>query len=106
MSNAVVPSALVATKLYVPKLRHGLVERPHLKVRLERGAEARLTLISAPAGFGKTTLLSEWLALSPSRNRAAAWLSLDHADNEPASFWSHVIIALQTAGADIGAMVL
>jgi LuxR family maltose regulon positive regulatory protein len=55
-------SLLVQTKLYIPKLRRSLVARPRLSGRLRRGAESRLLLISAPAGFGKTTLLAEWLA--------------------------------------------
>ena len=52
---------LMATKLYAPKLRRGLVARPRLLERLSNGADARLTLVSAPAGFGKTTLLAAWL---------------------------------------------
>jgi len=59
-----------------------------------------LTLVSAPAGFGKTTLLTEWLAARPARpagERLVAWLSLDRADNNPASFWTYVIAALRTA---------
>jgi ATP/maltotriose-dependent transcriptional regulator MalT len=55
-------SPLVETKLHLPRPRPGLVARPRLSGRLRRGAESRLTLISAPAGFGKTTLLAEWLA--------------------------------------------
>jgi LuxR family maltose regulon positive regulatory protein len=58
-------SPLVETKLYIPKLRRSLVARPRLSGRLSRGAASRLTLISAPAGFGKTTLLAEWLAATP-----------------------------------------
>ena len=56
---------LLETKLYIPKLRRGLVTRPRLSERLSRGAESKLTLVSAPAGFGKTTLLAEWLAATP-----------------------------------------
>ena len=56
---------LLETKLYVPRLRRGLVARPRLIERMSRGAESKLTLISAPAGFGKTTLLAEWLAAAP-----------------------------------------
>ncbi len=55
-------SPLLETKLYVPRPRRGLVPRPRLSERLDRGAESKLTLVSAPAGFGKTTLLAEWLA--------------------------------------------
>lgn len=80
---------MIATKLYVPKLRRGLVTRPRLSERLRRGAESRLTLVSAPAGFGKTTVLAEWLGEPPGDDRSVAWLSLDPADNEPASFWTY-----------------
>ncbi len=99
---------LIATKLYVPKLRRGLVARPRLLERLRRGADSRLTLVSAPAGFGKTTLLAEWLGETPGEDRSVAWLSLDPADNEPASFWTYVVTALQTAvpGGGSGALEL
>jgi ATP/maltotriose-dependent transcriptional regulator MalT len=53
--------------------------------------------VSAPAGFGKTTLLAEWLGGTPGEDRSVAWLSLDPADNEPAAFWKYVVTALQTA---------
>ena len=59
------PAALLETKFYVPRPRRGLVPRPRLGGRLDRGAASRLTLVSAPAGFGKTTLLAEWLAAGP-----------------------------------------
>ena len=72
-------SPLLETKLYVPKLRRGLVARPRLSERLSHGVESTLTLISAPAGFGKTTLLAEWLADAAGGAQAVAWLSLDHA---------------------------
>ena len=65
---------ILATKLYVPPPRPRAVLRPRLIERLEEGVHRRLTLLSAPAGFGKTTLISEWLA---SRSREAAWLSLE-----------------------------
>jgi LuxR family maltose regulon positive regulatory protein len=81
----------MATKLYVPKLRRGLVSRPKLLERLARGAEARLTLVSAPAGFGKTTLLSEWLGGTVGDDRSVAWLSLDRSDNDAGSFWTYVV---------------
>src|SRR4030095_59609 len=69
-------SPLVETKLYPPRLRRSLVARPRLSGRLNRGSASRLTLISAPAGFGKTTLLAEWLA-DTGTDRSVAWLSLD-----------------------------
>lgn len=99
-------SPLVATKLFIPKLRSGLVARPRLMERLKRGSETKLTLISAPAGFGKTTVLAEWLAEASSGNSAVAWLSLDKADNDPTAFWSYLITALQTAAPGIGADLL
>jgi LuxR family transcriptional regulator, maltose regulon positive regulatory protein len=93
-------SPLLETKLYLPKLRRGLVPRPRLSERLDRGAETKLTLVSAPAGFGKTTLLTEWLELL---KYSAAWVSLDQADNHATSFWSYVVAALQTVEPHIGA---
>jgi LuxR family maltose regulon positive regulatory protein len=93
-------SPLLATKLYLPRLRRGLVPRPRLSERLDRGAETKLTLVSAPAGFGKTTLLTEWLERSM---YSAAWVSLDQADNHATSFWSYVVAALQTVEPQIGA---
>ena len=97
---------LVETKLYLPRLRRSLVARPRLSGRLLRGSDARLTLISAPAGFGKTTLLTAWLAAAATDDRSVAWLSLDHGDRQPATFWTYVITALQTAVPGIGADVL
>src|SRR5881409_2003963 len=94
---------LLETKFYVPKWRRGLVPRPRLSERLNRGAESKLTLVSAPAGFGKTTLLAEWLAAAPADERSAAWLSLDRSDNHPASFWTYLITALQTVEPGVGA---
>ncbi len=94
---------LVATKLNLPVPRPRLVGRPRLRVLLDRGLEARLTLISAPAGFGKTTLLGDWLAGLPRPGPAIAWLSLDESDNEPSAFWPHVVAALQAGTARIGA---
>src|ERR671937_2733524 len=96
------PSPLLETKLYVPRRRRGLVPRPRLTERLNHGTESKLTLVSAPAGFGKTTLLAEWLA----DTRAAAWLSLDPSDNQPAVFWTYLIAALQTVVPGLGALPL
>lgn len=99
-------SPLLETKLYVPRLRRGVVARPRLSQRLSRGVESKLTLISAPAGFGKSTLLAEWLATVPSDPRTVAWLSLDPGDNQPAPFWTYVIKALQTVAPEAGATAL
>jgi LuxR family maltose regulon positive regulatory protein len=104
--EAIMAAPLLETKLYVPRSRPGLVPRPRLRERLNRGLDAMLTLVSAPAGFGKTRLLTEWLAASTTDDRAAAWLSLDPGDNHPATFWAYLIAALQTAEAEVGASAL
>ncbi len=104
-----VPAALLETKFYVPRSRRGLVPRPRLSERLGRGAASKLMLVSAPAGFGKTTLLTEWLAAGPAApadERLAAWLSLDRADSNPASFWAYVIAALRTVASGVGESAL
>src|SRR5438132_4340390 len=95
-------SPLLETKLYIPRWRRGLVPRPRLSERLNRAAESQLTLVSAPAGFGKTTLLAEWLAATAADGWSAAWLSLDRNDNQSASFWAYVITALQVAVPGVG----
>ncbi len=94
-------SATLATKLHVPPLRAEAVARERLIQRVEDGVRdgRALTLISAPAGFGKTTLISAWLQAS---GRAAAWFSLDDGDNDPIRFWRYVIAALQTRATSIG----
>ena len=124
---------LLTTKLYIPPPRPDLVSRPRLIARLNAGLGCKLTLISAPAGFGKTTLLSEWIAdlgfripdvgsepkdksavriLKPSKGgdskiqNRVAWLSLDESDNDPARFLAYVIAALQTIDEDLGKGVL
>ncbi|CAG0969473.1 partial serine/threonine-protein kinase PknK, partial [Anaerolineae bacterium] len=95
-------SQLLKTKLHIPKPRPDLVPRPHLIEHLNIGAQRKLVLISAPPGFGKTTLLSEWIQ---SRKMPAAWLSLDPGDNDPARFFAYLIAALQTVNADVGESV-
>jgi LuxR family maltose regulon positive regulatory protein len=94
---------LLQTKLYIPPLRPEMVSRPRLTERLNAGLHRKLTLVSAPAGFGKTTLLSEWAA---SCGRPVVWLSLDKGDNDPACFWAYSIAALQTVRADMGETAL
>jgi LuxR family maltose regulon positive regulatory protein len=92
---------ILATKLYIPPLRPSIVPRPRLVDRLNEclAMGCNLTLISAPAGFGKTTLVSEWIA---SCGRPVAWLSLDERDNDPARFITYLVKALQTIQAGIG----
>ena len=97
---------LLETKLFLPRPRRGLVPRPRLRERLHQGLAAKLMLVSAPAGFGKTTLLVDWMAAvsaSPDGDTATAWLSLDAGDNDPATFWTYVIAALRTVAPDVGA---
>ncbi|HZB96286.1 MAG TPA: LuxR C-terminal-related transcriptional regulator [Herpetosiphonaceae bacterium] len=76
--------------------------RPRLNDRLSRGIDARLTLVSAPAGFGKTTLVAAWLASAPQPEHLTAWLSLDQSDNDRTAFWMYVIAALQTVAPAVG----
>jgi LuxR family maltose regulon positive regulatory protein len=76
-------SQLVDTKLFIPAVRRSLVARSRLNRSLTGGADAKLTLISAPAGFGKTTALAAWLAQAD-RQRSVAWLSLEESDRQPA----------------------
>jgi len=92
---------LVATKLHVPSFRPGLVPRRELVALLVTARERKLTLVCAPAGWGKSTLLSEWAA-SPEESRPFAWLSLDPADHDPVRFWSYVIGALRSVQPDLG----
>ena len=101
---------LLQTKLYIPPPRPELAPRPRLIERLNAGPRSgrKLTLISAPAGFGKTTLVSEWVqgmggATPPI---AIAWLSVDESDNDLTRFLTYLIGALQTIGADVGKGVL
>jgi LuxR family transcriptional regulator, maltose regulon positive regulatory protein len=87
------PAPILATKLFIPPPYPKIVLRPRLIDRLNEGLHHKLTLISAPAGFGKTTLVSEWVA---GCKQPVAWLSLDEGDKDPARFLSYLIAALQT----------
>ncbi|MGB3493435.1 MAG: LuxR C-terminal-related transcriptional regulator [Elainellaceae cyanobacterium] len=89
---------LLETKLYLPKWSADRVSRPRLIDRID--PQRTLTLVSAPAGFGKTTLLAEWVAAAPAR--PVAWVSLDSGDNDPAVFWTYLIAALQNIQAGLG----
>jgi LuxR family transcriptional regulator, maltose regulon positive regulatory protein len=98
--------SLVFTKLRPSQARPKLVARPRLTARLEREAGRKLTLISAPAGFGKTTLLVEWLREREGGEGAVAWLSLDEGDNDPTRFLSYLVAALRSVEEEIGEGVL
>ena len=93
---------LLITKLYIPPVRPELVPRPRLVERLNAELHRKLTLISAPAGFGKTTLLTEWIG---GVDRPTAQPSLDAGFNGPVRFWRYVIAALQTVDVTIGETV-
>ena len=100
------PDTVLRTKLFIPPLRPNLVPRPHLIERLNQGHQLghKLTLISAPAGFGKSTLAGEWvgnLRLETDTEshpvHKIAWLALDDGDNDPARFLTYLIAALNQA---------
>ena len=99
---------LLVTQLYVPPLRRDFVPRPRLLERLDEGLHRRLALVSAPAGFGKTTLLSEWLLtreqwrMEDGSPPSAAWLSLDAEDHELSRFLSYLIAVLATIDPETG----
>src|SRR5262249_47522219 len=118
---------LLRTKLAPPHLRASIIVREQLLARLDDGFERKLTLLSAPAGFGKTTLVASWLASRSSELRVlsselsapsqlktqnsklktpVAWVSLDSGDNDPVRFWRYLITACQTFDPAIGATPL
>ncbi|MFL5613947.1 MAG: LuxR C-terminal-related transcriptional regulator [Gemmatimonadaceae bacterium] len=97
---------LLETKLYVPRARSALIARPRLIEALREGAARKLTLVVAPAGFGKTTLLAEWLASPPRGVNAVGWVSLDPSDNEPSLFWAYFIRALQNIHPAVGTQAM
>lgn len=94
--------SLISTKLRPSQSRSRLVARPRLTATLQRDAGRRLTLVCAPAGFGKTTLLAEWLEGSGSHEGSVAWVSLDAGDNDPVRFLSYLVAALKTVEGEVG----
>ena len=97
------PTAIVLeTKLTPPRVRSEHVVREQLLAVLREGASRRLTLLAAPPGFGKTTLLAEWAA----EGTPVAWLSLDENDNDPGRFFAHLIGALRTVAPEVGGRAL
>jgi len=93
-------SPLIATKFHIPPARTDFIARPRLRAMLETGSHGALTLVSAPPGFGKSTLIADWVH---SRTEAQpAWLSLDESDDQPALFWRYFIAALQGPCAGLG----
>src|SRR3954467_6002149 len=90
---------ILTTKLYLPPCRPNVVLRPRLVGRLNEGLHRKLTLISAPAGFGKTTLISTWVAAC---DLPVAWLSLDEGDSDLERFLTYLVTALRTIAPRIG----
>jgi LuxR family maltose regulon positive regulatory protein len=97
------PLPILATKLFVPLPRSNVVVRSRLIERMNNALTAKLTLVSAPAGFGKTTLVSEWVASS---GYVTAWLSLDEGDNDLARFLTYLVAAMRTIASDFGEALL
>ena len=90
----------------MPRAQPNLVPRPRLGELLAEGMNRKLTLVSAPAGFGKTTLLSEWLTMHSGEGYPVAWVALDEGDNDPARFLSYLVAALQTVTEGVGEAAL
>jgi LuxR family maltose regulon positive regulatory protein len=97
--------SLIKTKLFIPPAPPELVRRPRLLDKIQAALNYKLTLVSAPAGFGKTTLLSEWICDSQLPT-FTAWLSLEEADNDPRRFWEYFIATLRKLQPDIGGVSL
>src|SRR6478672_6311804 len=91
--------SLLATKLYIPAPRPHRVPRPRLTARMEAGVAGPLTLVSAPAGFGKSTLLAEWIEAG---GRRVGWVSLDDGDNDPVRFLGYAVTALGQLAPGLG----
>src|SRR4051812_26454282 len=85
---------LLTTKFFVPVTAGPLISRPRLTSLLDESLKYPLTLVSAAAGFGKTTLLATWSQSLPTGNPRIAWVSLDEEDNEPRLFWTFILTAL------------
>ena len=96
---------LLESKYRRPDPRSGMVGRPRLAAVLDGVVRSALTVVSAPAGFGKSTLLAEWCATVPAEAAAVAWVALDERDDDPARFWTYVVTAVRAA-AGIGAEAL
>ena len=99
-------ATLLKSKYRVPGRGPNAVTRPRLTQRLSAASRAALTVVAAPAGFGKTTLLTDWLAALPPSTPSVAWLSLDRRDNDPSLFWTYVVTAMRTAVDGLGSDAL
>ena len=101
-------SLVLGTKLYAPHLRPNVVVRPRLRARLDEGCRGGLVVVSAPAGFGKSTVICDWVAASAPGDRdvGVAWLSLDEGDNDLARFLTYLVLAVRTTSSQVGEQVL
>src|SRR6186997_1648187 len=97
------PAGLLHTKLMPPRLSTGTVPRERLLARLDEGLTRKVTLVSAPTGFGKTTLARKWIA---DREIRSAWVTLDDHDNDPVRFWTYICSALRTLDSTLGKATL
>lgn len=99
------PGALLATKVYIPAPVASLVDRPRLLARLDESLRpgCRLTLLSAPPGYGKTTLVCEWIRRG---HLSSAWVSLDEGDNDPSRFLSYLVLSIRSIYPELGQAVL
>jgi len=101
-----VVAPLLSSKYRLPSRGANAVTRSRLRHRLGAASRAALTVVAAPAGFGKTTLLTDWLAGLPPGTPSVAWLSLDRRDNDPSLFWTYVVTAMRTAMDGLGSDAL
>ena len=98
---------LLLTRLIPPHMHASLILRPSLFARLDKSFEKRVTLVSAPTGFGKTTLVSQWLSQrQPDHPFLSAWVTLDEEDNDPLRFWRYVLQAIRQSDETIGKSAL
>src|SRR6266545_5943692 len=94
---------LLHNKLMPPRLNSNVIRRDDLLSRLDLGLSRKLTIVAAPTGFGKTTLVSMWIA---SRQFPSAWVTLDQNDNDATRFWTYVVSAVRTLDSSIGKTTL
>ena len=99
LTGAGAPPPLVEAKLAVPSMRHGVVDRPRVRRALDSGRDASLTLVAAPAGYGKTTAVRAWCA---DLDTAPAWVTLDAGDNDPVLLWRYVATAVDRVSSGLG----
>ncbi|MCD6400357.1 MAG: hypothetical protein J7L73_00360 [Anaerolineales bacterium] len=98
-----VPDTILKTKLFIPPLREGNISRRRLIELVNKNIKEKVLLVSAPAGYGKTTLLAEWVTQT---KFPVAWLSLDATENNPISFLTYIISSVQSNYEDLGNAVL